>query len=320
MNASQSMAGKLIVLVLFAVGFGVVLVTLSARETKGTAFHSHMYGTPHTIEKKYTVQPGGLLSVDADEGDVTITGSEGTEAEITVTMRGDAERLDNYHVDINQDGNTIKIEGKEDRNFFHHWNGSNMEVHFDIKLPKKFDLDLQTAGGDITLNDMNGKLDGKTSGGDLELTGISGTVDMRTSGGNVKVHNGDGDLTLRTSGGNIRGDKVTGIFDVETSGGNIDLMNVDAKLNASTSGGEIEVELVSNKGVSLSTSGGNVRVRMEKSLAADIEAETYGGDVNCDLEYSGKIKDGSMNGKLNGGGALIRAKTSGGDITFTSKF
>ena len=313
------MTGKLIVLVLFAVGFGFVLVTMSVRESHGNSPNGFFH-TPRTINKTFQVQPGGLLTIDADEGDVTITGGDSNEAEIEVTMRGDQERLDKYHVDISQDGNAIRIEGKEEHRFFNNDWGSNFDVHYTIKLPSKFDLDLQTSGGNLVLDNMKGKIDGKTSGGDLDLTDASGEIDMRTSGGNVKVRNADGDIILKTSGGNIRGDAITGNFDVETSGGNIDISKVDAKLHASTSGGTIEVEMTTNKGASLSTSGGDVKVRLPKSVTADIEADTYGGDVNCDLEYSGKIRDGSMNGKINGGGALIRAKTSGGDITFTGGY
>ena len=112
--------------------------------------------------------------------------------------------------------------------------------------------------------------------------------------------------------------RSTGSLDVETSGGNIIIKNSDAKLTASTSGGDIQVELKDNKGINLSTSGGNITVSLPKSISAQVDATTTGGDVSCDFAFAGKIKDGSMHGKINGGGNLIQVETSGGDIVINS--
>jgi DUF4097 and DUF4098 domain-containing protein YvlB len=87
---------------------------------------------------------------------------------------------------------------------------------------------------------------------------------------------------------------------------------------ASTSGGNIRASLKSNQGIELSTSGGNINVRVPATIKADVRAEASGGDVSCEREFSGKLKEGSMDGKINGGGNLIRLDTSGGDITIDS--
>jgi DUF4097 and DUF4098 domain-containing protein YvlB len=89
-------------------------------------------------------------------------------------------------------------------------------------------------------------------------------------------------------------------------------------LHAETSGGDIRIELKDNKGIDLTTSGGNITVSLPKSVTADVRAEATGGDVTCDFPFSGKLKDGSFDGKINGGGQLIRLETSGGDIVIQS--
>jgi DUF4097 and DUF4098 domain-containing protein YvlB len=113
-------------------------------------------------------------------------------------------------------------------------------------------------------------------------------------------------------------ESVDGSLRMETSGGNIEIRGSTGKVNASTSGGNIRASLKDNQGIDLSTSGGNISVELPKTISADVRAEASGGDVSCDIEYSGKIKDGSMKGKINGGGNLIRLETSGGDIVITS--
>ena len=57
-------------------------------------------------------------------------------------------------------------------------------------------------------------------------------------------------------------------------------------------------------------------IAIAKSVAAMIDASTSGGDVICDLPVtvSGKISESRIKGTLNGGGELIYAHTSGGNV------
>ena len=226
--------------------------------------------------------------------------------------------MNKYKVSRNQEGNTVHVEGKNERKFFQWNNSRSLSVHFTVRVPKQFNLDLQTSGGDLIVSNITGRADGNTSGGNLDISDFTGPVKLETSGGDIRIVHADGDLYLRTSGGNIRGEKVIGTFDIETSGGDIRCRDIDAKLRATTSGGNIEVTLLSNKGANLGTSGGNVRIYLPKDVTADVDAESTGGDVSCEMDFNGKIKDGRMNGRINGGGSLISAHTSGGDITVSA--
>jgi DUF4097 and DUF4098 domain-containing protein YvlB len=177
---------------------------------------------------------------------------------------------------------------------------------------------MNTAGGDITILNVKGTVGGETSGGDLDLSKLDGRVRLGTSGGNVAVRDSKGDFTISTSGGNMRVESIEGAMDFESSGGNIEVRDSDGKLRASTSGGDVHAALKDNKGIDLQTSGGNLVVQLPKTISAEISAETTGGDVNCDFQFSGKLREGSLRGKINGGGNIIRLETSGGDIIINS--
>jgi len=71
-----------------------------------------------------------------------------------------------------------------------------------------------------------------------------------------------------------------------------------------------------NKGVHAETSGGNVEIAVASNVSANIDAATSGGSVECDLPVTvqGKIHESSIKGTVNGGGPLIYAHTSGGDV------
>jgi len=309
-----SVTAKLSVLVVFALLFGATMVALSIRSHAAKPQERFEWGTNQNVEKTFSVQPGGKIVIDADAGDVSIVGTDKQEVGIRVVAHGSEENLQRYKVNFSQDGNTVRVEGHFRQKHFLFFGSNSIEVHFDIEVPREFNLSMQTAGGNIIVQNIKGSVDGSTAGGDIELTKLEGTVNLSTSGGNVTVKEGIGDFVLETSGGNITGDDLNGGIRFETSGGNIDIRNSDGKVYASTSGGNIRATLKDNKGVELSTSGGNLVVRLPKTVSADVHAEASGGDVSCDFPFNGKLREGKMNGKINGGGNLIRLETSGGDI------
>ena len=318
MKSSPSLTTKLVLFVFFALIFAATMVALSVHNPQFSSDEERFFGTSKNFEKKFAVEPGGLLVLDADAGDIMITGTDNDELSAVVTARGSESILGKFHVDFDQDGNTVRIRGKYDQRFFHFFDNESFEARYEIQLPKHFNLQIGTSGGDLVVRNVEGKNIGETSGGDVSVENISGVVRMTTSGGNVSMINSTGELKLETSGGDIKGESLTGSVDVETSGGNIIIKNSDARLSASTSGGDIRVELKDNKGLRLSTSGGNISVMLPKSISAEVDATTTGGDVSCDFSFQGKIKDGNMRGKINGGGNLIQAETSGGDIDIKS--
>jgi DUF4097 and DUF4098 domain-containing protein YvlB len=66
----------------------------------------------------------------------------------------------------------------------------------------------------------------------------------------------------------------------------------------------------------LSTSGGEVKVKVPAEAAFNLDVETSGGDVRCDLPVTvqGKLESNRINGVVNGGGPVLKLGTSGGDI------
>ncbi|HTK81579.1 MAG TPA: DUF4097 family beta strand repeat-containing protein [Bacteroidota bacterium] len=318
MSRPLSLTIKLTALVVFAVLFGATLVALSVKDRRHENTESFAWGKESTVERKFTVKDGDRLVVDADIGDISINGTEGNEVTVRVYQTGSEEKKNRTRFDFDQSGNVVTVKGRLQRKYFNFFGDMELGVRFEIQVPRNFDLHMQTSGGNITIDGVHGSIFGETSGGDVEVDKIDGKAKLTTSGGNVKLTDSKGDLTFETSGGDIVGEDLGGNIHVETSGGNINIRRTDASLYGETSGGDIRAELRDNKGIDLSTSGGNVVVNLPKSAAGDVDAETTGGDVSCDFAFSGKLKDGSLHGQINGGGLRIRLGTSGGDIVIHS--
>jgi DUF4097 and DUF4098 domain-containing protein YvlB len=314
MNQKMNLTVKIVVLGVIAMLFAATMIALSVRNDGPDSTEFQSWGSDKKIERTFSVQDGGLLSIEADCGSITTRGSDSGDLSIRVFARGNDESIKNLRVDFDQQGNTVRVVERASRHYFNIFHYNNLDLQFEVSVPKNFNLHLRTSGGNISVADLNGNAEGETSGGDLQLRNISGSVRLNTSGGNIDAQDLKGECTCVTSGGSIRADAITGTLRFETSGGNIDIGGAEGKLVASTSGGDILASLKSNQGIDLSTSGGNVTVRIPKDTPAEINAETSGGDVSCDIPFNGKIKNGKMNGTINGGGNLIRLGTSGGDI------
>ncbi len=254
--------------------------------------------------KTFAVSRGGTLEVSVGVGDIRITPKD--QNEVSVQASGiDEDELD--RLKMSQSGNTVRVIFRP-RN--RGW--SNSDVEFEIAVPKEFDTDLHTSGGNIEFTDyIKGRIKGSTSGGDIRLASIGGTVDMSTSGGNVRAGDLQGDGELRTSGGDITIGNVNGELEISTSGGNIDVKNVGKSLHAGTSGGDITIGDVGGE-ATVSTSGGNIEMGKVSGKAS---MHTSGGDVSL-RGASGSVKASTSGGdmRLMNVSGSIDASTSGGEI------
>ena len=223
-----------------------------------------------------------------------------------------------------------------------------LNFSFKIVVPKNVSTDLTTSGGSISLAHLSGNLDFVTSGGSLHVDDVSGKIDGTTSGGSIHAENSKDDITLTTSGGSItarkcdgklrlttsggsitladlkgdtkavtsggsvNGNDIEGDLDTHTSGGSIALNNMSCNLSTSTSGGNIHVEIKElRKSVAISNSGGHIDVILPAGKGVDLELT--GDKIKTDdlKDFSGKIEEEKIIGKLNGGGTSVTVKGNG---------
>jgi len=261
----------------------VLLISIAFTFTACGSMHMHMDDDLQLIkEKSFDISEGNNLIVDVPGGDVTVT--YWNDESVEVKIFGNEKAHDKIDFDISSDGETAEVIGNK-RSSVSSW-FSNVQVEVEIKVPAKFNLDINTSGGDI------------------KCGGISGM------------------LMLNTSGGDIWTDKCSGNISVSTSGGDVFLICKNATIEAETSGGDIELEYSGeNMGIDLSTSGGDIDIKLPSDLTASLDLSTSGGDVFCSLTLSNITKsyETSLVGDMNGGGEEIAAHTSGGDITMKEK-
>jgi hypothetical protein len=284
------------------------------------------------VEKSFMVTTSGVLRVETEGGSIRVQPSSDSMVKITAkqTIRAgsDAEAdeiLKKLSLTLSAEGSDVSAIAKLDRPAMGiRWGSNPVVVDFVVTVPAKFAANLKTSGGDIVVGDLEGKVEARTSGGDVKLGKIAGEIDASTSGGNVELAEGRASVKLGTSGGNIALGRSVGPARLYTSGGNIRASMVENTIEAKTSGGDVSATFVGAlRGDSLlSTSGGRLKATVEPKTGFRLDAATSGGEVKAagltiTIEKGGLAKS-RLAGAVNGGGPVLKLRSSGGDIILTA--
>ncbi len=281
-----------------------------------------------TINKSFTVKPGGTLHLDSDLGSVQVKGESANKVDIEVVreVRSGHERnaeqiLKDFEINFSERDGDVYIEAKYDRSIMGRIMnniGKYLRVKFVITVPGKYNLDLDTRGGSVSAEDIQGFVKSKTSGGSLHFDRIDGEISGQTSGGSIDIGEVTGNTNLDTSGGSIRINQSKGPVDAHTSGGGITVEEVMGTIKADTSGGSIKAHISGQPQADcrLTTSGGSITVYLADDVGVTVNAKTSGGRIHTDFPVTlrGKIDNSALNAQINGGGPELYLRTSGGSI------
>jgi hypothetical protein len=281
-----------------------------------------------SLNKSFTVGPGGLLTIDTARGSIEVRGTEGKRVDIEVVRKAktsdknEADEIFNYlRLDFNQSGNDVIIKGIKTTDSNKKLNKLN--VKFILTVPLSYNVDLKTSGGSISVDDLEGAVDIRTSGGSLGLNNIKGPVAGKTSGGSISIGKVDGNVKVNTSGGSIRIENAYGTVNAHTSGGGITVNEVMGTIQADTSGGSVKAYISQQPKADcrLKTSGGSITVYLAEDVALNVDAGTSGGSIHTEFPVTiqGKVSKRELKAQINGGGPELYLHTSGGSIYIKKK-
>lgn len=210
------------------------------------------------------------------------------------------------------------------------------------------DIGLHTGGGAIEVHHANGKIIAETGGGSVEIISATQGASIETGGGGIQVRQCTGKVKAETGGGSIDLGDIGGAAEVETGGGSIHLASAKGHVEAHTSGGGIELYGVPSARVEtgaggivvklvktgappsdsvLETSAGDITVYIASDVAISVRASVdlgNGHHITSDFPDIHVASEGdqwgprslSAEGNLNGGGPVLKVRTTTGDICF----
>lgn len=252
-------------------------------------------------KKSFTVNKGDLLDISTRMGNITIDTWDKNEVKIIVKNVIDSE-ID--LLTMVQSGNKVEVKFKGD---------DSNRIEFEISIPSKFNLELSTGGGNITLNnDLDGEIDASTAGGNISVKNIIGKTDISTAGGNITVGNINNEADISTAGGNIKVGDINSDADISTAGGDMKIGNINGEADVSTAGGNIKIGFIKG-GADVSSAGGNIFV---ENIGGNADISTGGGNVKVgNVTGSAELNTGGGNISLEAATGEVEVNTGAGNIS-----
>lgn len=232
-----------------------------------------------TTSYDFDVEKNGMLKIRTDVGTIRIASHEKETIELELRVEG--KNSDKFKFSHEQNEKGLSLIGEYDNGSGWH---KGISAEFILNIPKQYNINVDTSGGSISIEDLIGNIEANTSGGSINVGEIIGDVELDTSGGSITTDRIEGEINAHTSGGSIN----------------------------------VIIEKQPKKDAKLSTSGGSITAKLKSDIQMYLNASTSGGRVSTDFDIDGRIKDASIRGEINGGGPKLTLSTSGGSVRILS--
>ena len=278
------------------------------------------------MSESFDVRSGDRLRVELPDADIALRVGSSDRLTIDVElgahdMKWALEHLDAMDLRADATGGEVVLEADEVRMKHRDWSRS-FQLNVLIELPRRFDVDLRTDDGDVSVEGLDGELLVRTSDGDIRIGDVEGSqARIRTSDGDVRVgeviaatvevHTSDGDVDIRR----LEGDR----FDIHTSDGEIRIDDVSGVLKATTSDGDIRIGFDRVAETTLKTGDGDILLLADGSLNADVDLRGEEIVIRGIYGFEGERDDDFAKGSLNGGGPLLRASSRDGSVVIRTR-
>lgn len=284
-----------------------VLVSLNLRAVDPTEQYSVKRSAPERhgrawVERSEFTAParqGGRLILRADFGSVVVKTGANDKVECQVVLRAytsSESKAQGYFAGYELSGRRLEGGGVyvNGRSSGEEECSRSLGAEFDITVPSRFNLDMETQGGDIRVESpLQGEVHATTAGGDIRTGDVSGPLRVETAGGNITLGNIAQRADARTAGGSIQVGNVMGEAMLETSGGEIAAGHVGGALHAETAGGDIVIG-GGGGAVVVETAGGQIRIG---PTSGSVRAQTAGGSIWCQ-GAQGRIEADTAGGSI----------------------
>jgi hypothetical protein len=257
---------------------------------------------------------GQRLHLVTDLGNIIIRTQNSGKIDYKVRLEADATQRDakqllkNFIVTTNPTAEGAYFRGQS---LGRHASG-RLWVTVEVNVPRNFNLDVLTGGGNIEAEDIIGTATLATSGGNIVMANVGGAAHLSTDGGHITVKNVAGALAASTGGGHITTGTIAGNAILHTDGGHIRVASVEGVAHVSTGGGNVSVEHSGSQLVA-ETNGGQIEVGETAGL---VQAKTGGGGIRV-VRVSGPTNLETSGGSiyLTEVDGAVKASTGAGAIT-----
>ncbi len=266
-----------------------------------------------TFEDTVTLEPGGSLSLEATRGSVRLTSWDRPTVEIRTRIEppppstwvdADAARraVDGTTIEVESRGRSVRIRANYDgvpRRGPGRWWRIIPRVHYEIRAPRRLDLDLDISGSDTVVRGFEGRAVFDLSRSDLDATDLTGDITIDLQRGALDASSLTGQISIDLE----RGQRV--VLDGLRGSLRLDVHRTNVTMR--------DVRLDDDSRVKIHR--GDLDIQLDASQALTIEADmSRRGDFSSDLPVTMRRTGRDFRGTINGGGPTLRIEAERSDI------
>jgi hypothetical protein len=155
----------------------------------GSAFAGNAKEFIKTIEKEFSINSDGMVTINNKYGNVEIVGWEQNKVNIKVTITADTknqstadELFDRIIINFSNTSSSVKadteIKSKASWTKFWGKNKNDFKIDYLVQMPKSNELNLENKYGDIYVTTMDNRADVTLKYGNLRMDGVNGDIDL----------------------------------------------------------------------------------------------------------------------------------------------
>jgi hypothetical protein len=183
------------------------------------------------------------------------------------------------------------------------------ELILRIQLPLDSTLQVGTASADVRCLGRLAEARVNTASGDVDLEEISGDIDLKSASGDVRVRRGDGRVRVNSASGDIELGETGGDVQVNVASGDIAIDDAQASVRARSASGDVRVGSARSGEVQVDTASGDVHVGVAAGTGVYLDLTSMSGDTTTDLDIKGEAPSDAEHEMR------LRIRTMSGDIS-----
>ncbi len=260
------------------------------------------------LDKVYSMDKTGTISLQSDDANVTITGSERNDVRVIVyyklRMKGISfGKKEKFEMIVEEKNGNLNIYEKE-RDFGNNvvFGSSREEYEITIEAPRGVSLNLE---GD----DEN-----------YRITAIDGAFSVDADDSNLELSDCNGDMfSFDLDDGEVRMDEGKGSLRMDIDDGEVQILNGDFRdIDIETDDGELDIttRLADAGDYRFDLDDGDLRLNIAGG-GGEFEVSHDDADISASRQFEQTVdEEGRSVYRLPGGNAKIRVNTDDGDINF----
>lgn len=260
-----------------------------------------------------------VLDVDVPRGDVTISYAHAGEISVSATAQASEGAIPTDFFDrrltVEREGEHVKVQFKSDGASLH----ESPRIDYTINVPNWIEVNSSVGTGKQSISGVMGPVRAVTGSGDVNVLYITNDLEAKTGRGDItvirvgtaaKVETGSGSIDMKDIGPASSATVKKGVGKIAVDG-------VSGSFTASTDAGDLRIAGGVYDNWDLKSGSGSIYIDPGEDSSFEIDAATRSGRLSVENEDMKAPQDPNTRAchqKVNGGGKLVRARSTSGTI------